>query len=92
MSKETPWRFSSANNPNKINWKDDSEPPKKRQVMFSPALAKAWRPRFIELCERIAILSPSEADLKRIEQCVDSIETINQWNKEDFKEEATACE
>lgn len=57
--------------------------------VMSDLLADSWkRPELVVLYERIAILSTNEADLKRIEQCVDSIETVNQWNKEDFPEEA----
>lgn len=46
---------------------------------MSKELAEAWKNKeLILLFERIALLSPSVDDLKRIDQCLSEIEAINQ--------------
>lgn len=49
------------------------------QKRMSKELAEAWKNKeLILLFERIALLSPSVDDLKRIDQCLSEIEAINQ--------------
>jgi|688.fasta_scaffold1888562_1 hypothetical protein len=68
------------------NWKGTN--PRTRQKQMTDELSNAFNNKdFALLCERIALLSPSVDDLKRIDQCLSGIEAVNQWALEDFPEE-----